>query len=120
MKSITIPHLKLCACVEAIKLDNLIRKALDISLISSTFWSDSEIALAYIKNETRRFKVFVGNRVSVFRRHSELDQWHHVRGELNPADNLSRGCDVISSSDSWIEGPSFYCVRTSGRSSLSI
>ncbi|KAJ8019886.1 hypothetical protein HOLleu_41658 [Holothuria leucospilota] len=42
------------------------------------FWTDSMIVLGYIRNEERRFKTFVANRVSKIRENSSPDQWRHV------------------------------------------
>ena len=107
LKRVTVPLLELASAFQAIKMDSLIRRELDIPLIASSFWSDSEIALAYIKNETRRFKVSVANRVSVIRESSSPDQWHHNEGNLNPADIVSRGCLVSELPDDWNTGPAF-------------
>lgn len=105
LKSVTIPRLELASAVVAVKLETLLRRELDIPLIASTFWTDSEIVLAYIRSETRRFKVFVANRVSIIRQSSTPDQWHHISGDCNPADILSRGCVVESLPESWVSGP---------------
>ncbi|XP_076032233.1 uncharacterized protein LOC143020014 [Oratosquilla oratoria] len=107
IKGVTIPRLEISAAVEAAKLDVVVRRELDIPLLKSNFWSDSTIALAYIQNETRRFKTFVANRVTVIRQISEANQWHHVSGEENPADVLSRGCFVDNLPVSWFNGPPF-------------
>ena len=107
MKIITIPRLELCAAVLAVRQDVLLRKVLDIPLVSSTFFTDSEIVLAYVKNETKRFKVFVSNRVSEIRQASSPGQWFHVKGVDNPADVLSRGCNAAELLDSWSNGPEF-------------
>ena len=108
IKEITIPRLELCAAVEAIRLDVMIRRELDLELLPSTFWTDSQIVLAYIHGyDDTRFKVFVANRVSVIRQNSEKEQWHHIAGKENPADVVSRGCcaDVLPAL--WCEGPAF-------------
>ena len=107
MKVITIPRFELCAAVLAVRQDVLLRKVLDIPLVSSTFFSDNEIVLAYVKNETTRFKVFVSNRVSEIKLASSPGQWSHVKGEDNPADVLSRGCNAAELPDSWSNGPEF-------------
>ncbi|XP_076056170.1 uncharacterized protein LOC143034111 [Oratosquilla oratoria] len=107
IKGITIPRLEISAAVEAAKLDAVVRRELDIPLLKSNFWSDSTIVLAYIQNETRRFKTFVANRVTLIRQVSEANQWHHVSGEDNPADVLSRGCFVDNLPVSWFNGPPF-------------
>ncbi|XP_076030404.1 uncharacterized protein LOC143018703 [Oratosquilla oratoria] len=105
IKGVTIPRLEISAAVEAAKLD-VVRRELDIPLLKSNFWSDSTIALAYIQNETRRFKTFVANRVTLIRQVSEANQWH-VSGDENPADVLSRGCFVDNLPASWFNGPPF-------------
>ena len=59
----------------AVQLDSVIRREPEVSLLSSTYRSDSQIVLAYITNETRRFKTFVANRVANIRGHSWPSQW---------------------------------------------
>ena len=103
----TIPRLELCAAVLATGLDQLIRSKMDIRIVKSWFWTDSRIVLSYIRNESKRFKVFVANRVSKIRQLSEPDQWHHIPGEDNPADVLSRGCSVDNLPDIWFRGAHF-------------
>ena len=85
LKQTTIPRLELCAAVESVKLDALVKRALDVELLPSTFWTDSEITRAYIRNDTKRFKVFVANRVSYIRQQSLPSQWLHVCSAENPA-----------------------------------
>ena len=107
LKTVTIPRLELCAAVLAVRLDVLLRRELDIQIVRSSFFTDSAIARAYIQNESKRFKVFVANRVSEIRQHSHSDQWHHIDGKQNPADILSRGCDVEKMPSNWFHGPKF-------------
>ena len=73
------------------------------------YWTDSNIVLGYIANESRWLKVFVGNRVQQIRNVSEPPQWHHISGEKNPADLASRGmtCAKLVKSDKWFAGPDF-------------
>ena len=113
LKQITIPRLKLFAAVLAVKLDETLKCALNFDLLPSTFWIDSEIVLAYIKSETKRFKVFVGNRVSLIGYKTHPSQSRHVKSQDNAADILSRGCSLMSLSDSWVSGPRFLCVHES-------
>ena len=42
------------------------------------YWTDSQVVLGYLKNDIKRFKVFVANRVQLIRDHSNIDQWHYV------------------------------------------
>ena len=61
LKRKTMPRLELASAVLAVKMNNVIRQELDVPVVESTFWSDSEITLAYIQNKSRRFKVFVAS-----------------------------------------------------------
>ena len=110
MKQITIPRLELSAEVLSIQLDVMLRRELDIPVMESFFWTDSEIVRAYIMNDERRFPGFVANRVSLIRQHSEANQWKHVNRTDNPADVASRGCAVNDLSQSWFRGPQFLSM----------
>ena len=52
------------------------------------------IVLGYIKNVSRRFKTFVGNRLGVIHDATSPDQWWYVESSLNTADIASRGIDA--------------------------
>ena len=54
-------------------------------------WTDSTIVLAWLTGNPRRFKTYVGNRVSVIVDQIPPDRWNHVPGTENPADCASRG-----------------------------
>ena len=71
--SVTIPRLELQAAVLSTQLESKMRTALSIVMSPSYFWSDSQITLAYIENESRRFLTFVSNRVSTVRNRSHSD-----------------------------------------------
>ena len=91
----------------AAKLDAEIRSQMDVSFLHSTFFTDSQIVLGYIKNDHKRFKTFVENRVSIIRQLSEPSQWQHIEGISNPADVASRGCVAGDLPLTWVEGPNF-------------
>ena len=110
IRDITIPRLELAAAVIAVKLDDVIRSTLDIQCIPSTFWTDSQLVLAYIKSEDKRFKVFVANRVAIIRESSSPAQWRYIPGEINQADILSRGCNVAEILELWHKGPEFLLL----------
>ena len=108
IKSVTIPRLELQGAVLAARVDSMLREEMNIELSRSYFWIDSEIALKYIRNDTKRFHVYVSNRVGEIRRLTEPDQWHHISGKENPADIISRG-QTLGSMDKqrWLKGPKF-------------
>lgn len=109
LKQSTIPRLELSGAVIACRLFEIIRDELDIKLDSVQFWTDSMIVLGYIRNETRRFKTFVANRLSVIQELTTSDQWHHVDSKSNPADIASRGIHARDSKrmEIWLHGPEF-------------
>ena len=71
------------------------------------FLLDSQIVLAWIRSETRRFKPFVSVRVGEIQDNSDPAQWRHVKGEQNVADDVSRGIPVESLTGRWQYGPDF-------------
>ncbi len=71
-------------------------------------WTDSTTVLQWIRAAKGKQPVFVGNRVGKILESSTIDQWHHVPGELNPADIVTRGLpasDLVHSQ--WLSGPDF-------------
>ena len=107
IKSVTIPRLELVAAALAVKIDKMLRKELEIEIVSSVFWTDSMIVLQYIDNSDKRFQTFVANRISLIRECSNPEQWHHIKSQENPADCVSRGMHAkeLVKNKAWIHGP---------------
>ena len=104
----TIPRLELCAAVMAVELCEAALEQLDISPNSVHFYTDSKIVLGYIFNETRRFHVYVTNRVDRIRQLTQTNQWNFVPTHSNPADLATRGLEAKDvQSSQWLHGPSF-------------
>ena len=105
---LTIPRAELCAAVLAVELADTIKEQLMIDPDSFFFYTDSQVVLGYITNETRRFYVFVGNRVSRIRLSSKPAQWKYVQSNMNPADLATRSVDAKDLQDcTWLKGPKF-------------
>jgi hypothetical protein len=82
-------------------------KELDIEIHSVTFYTDSKVVLGYIKNDIRRFHVYVANRVQAIRDVSEPGQWEYIDTSTNPADLATRGITVKALQESdWLKGSS--------------
>ena len=108
LKSVTIPRLELGAAVLSARISSMLVKELQYQDIKPFFWTDSKVVLGYIGNVSKRFDVFVANRVQEIRDRTDPDQWQYVSTEHNPADAASRGMTVKElKSSSWFRGPSF-------------
>lgn len=109
IKFTSIPRLELQAAVLATRLNKMLRKELDLPVQQTKYWTDSEIVLHYLKNEKRRFQTYVANRVEEIRGNSHPDEWNHVPGALNPADDVSRGLNPsdLKFNQRWLRGPEF-------------
>lgn len=107
-KITSIPRLELAAAVTSSKMSVMLKSELEMSIDEEFFWTDSQVVLAYIINEAKRFHVFVANRVQLIREITNSDQWHYVDTTQNPADHASRGFDAADiSSTNWFSGPKF-------------
>ncbi|XP_053386622.1 uncharacterized protein LOC128550820 [Mercenaria mercenaria] len=109
IKRISIPRLELAAAVVAVKLYQIVTEELDIQISGRYFWTDSMIVLGYIRNERKRFKTFVANRLSVIHEVTSPHDWRYVPSKSNPADMASRGIDPQENErlETWLSGPKF-------------
>ena len=84
------------------------------------FWTDNKTVLGYINNDTRRFHVFVVNRVQEIREQISPNQWHYVETKSNPADIASRGAGAQELIDNplWWNGPEFLWNSCEGWDSV--
>ncbi|GFX32018.1 integrase catalytic domain-containing protein [Trichonephila clavipes] len=107
LKTLTIPRLELSA---ALLLSRLVKKVvpiLQLSIHKIWMWTDSTIALAWIKTEPHKLKTFVSNRVAEIQALSKDYHWKHVSSKNNPADLIYRGCNVdeLLKNEMWFSGP---------------
>ncbi|XP_022777858.1 uncharacterized protein LOC111319323 [Stylophora pistillata] len=108
LKPVTVPRLELQAAVTSVKVSHQIPQELSLNDVPEFFWSDSKVVLGYIANESRRFHVFVANRVQLIQDATSVDQWKYVESKLNPADDASRGLSPNALLTSkWLKGPAF-------------
>ena len=104
----TILCLELCAATLGIEITELINQELDIKPDTVAYYSDSRVVLGYISNETRRFYVYVSNRVESIRKSSSPEQWYYVTSHKKPADLATRSVDAQNlSSSMWHHRPTF-------------
>ena len=111
IKKHSIPRLELLSSLLLTELMQSLCTAIKdvISIKKNNFWSDSEVALSWIKGEGKQWKPWVQNRVQKIREMSDVDVWYHVCTELNPADIGIREAAALKfvNNDLWWYGPPY-------------
>ena len=74
LKYVSIPRLKLVAATLFVKIALFLREELDIKINKEYFWTDSKVALGHIWKSSKRFKIFVANRIQFIRDNSDIAQ----------------------------------------------
>ncbi|GFS72372.1 integrase catalytic domain-containing protein [Trichonephila clavipes] len=107
LKKLTLPRLELLRAVLASKILRYLTSNFKFPESKFFLWSDSSIALHWIKGKASNFKQFVLNRVIEIQSNSDPSDWHHFSGRENPADYISRGANLetIINSQFWMHGP---------------
>ena len=108
LKGTTLPRLELLGAHLAITLAKVIKTAMQTPMLTTFYWIDSQVSLAWIKGDPGRWKQYVSNRVRYIQEHSTSSEWHFVAGKENPADLCSRGvgpADLADPSCEWWTGP---------------
>ena len=52
VKYVSIPRLELTAATLSVKVSKMLREELDIQISSEVFWTDSQVVLGYINNDS--------------------------------------------------------------------
>ena len=106
-KEHTIPQLELLSALLAARLLKTIQA--ELSFISNyKCFSDAQIVLAWIKNDSKIYKRFVQDRVLEIRELTFKDNWSYIESNFNPADIATRPQLVKAwlKWDLWWNGPS--------------
>ena len=111
----TIPRLELLSALLLARLIVTVSIALrsEVLLEKPVYFTDSKIAMYWIKRTEREWKPFVQNWVDNIRSLTHIDRWKHCPGADNPADIPSRGSSPseLSTSQLWCHGPDWLKVQ---------
>ena len=114
VKELSIPRLELMACLLLSRLVASVRVAVEseVKIVKLFCWTDSQIALWWIRQVNKEWKVWVQNRVEIIRDNVDCNNWFHVPTTVNPADICTRECSVAKLKDCslWWNGPKFLLV----------
>ena len=114
LKTKSVPRLEVCAAHLLAKLWTRIKLMLKFKIDQVYFWIDSEITLHWVQTHTSSLTTFVSNRGAEIQEWSEEILQRHVPTDYNPADIVSRGCDVQELKQSiCFERPSFLITVSS-------
>ncbi|KRY05585.1 hypothetical protein T03_10243, partial [Trichinella britovi] len=91
VKRVTIPRLELLEALVSARLVRYVGNELSLKIDEIVCWSDSEVALSWIKSPAVKWKSFVRNRVESIQQLTEASVWRYCPTGENPADMLSRG-----------------------------
>ena len=113
IKTVTIPRLELCAAEMVAELLALTQGALKIPDVQLWAWSDSTIAIAWLRRTPSLFKTYVANRVASAARNVSQEAWLHVPTLENPADCASRGisAEELKEHSLWWNGPPWLLLE---------
>ena len=115
IKWLSIPRLELCGALVLSKLLCHVKRVFEVPLSGVYAWTDSTIVLNWLAGNPRRFKTYVGNRVSEIVDHVPPDRWSHVVSAENPADCASRGIlpSQLLRHELWWTGPPWLRLEPS-------
>jgi len=114
MKRLSLPRLELCGAVLLVNLMDKVIASLNIKIQKKFYWTESTIVLTWIGSPSKKWQVFVANRVSEIHDKSSPSEWLHVRSKDNSADLIFRGTtpQQLIQIKSWWEDPQWLKEHT--------
>ena len=112
IKQLSLPRLELQAALYSVRLRKLSVEWHDLlidSIVSVTHWTDSLTVFQWLHSADRKQNAFVGNIAAENLEASTIDEWKHIKGELNPSDIGTCGITIEKLSESdWLFGPTWF------------
>lgn len=96
------------------KVENVLRKILQLNILQVFYLSDSKTILHWIWSETRRFKFYVPQRVGETQDLINTNAWRYIGSKENVADEVARNVENIdfTHSSQWRKRPAFLILLT--------
>ncbi|XP_046868771.1 uncharacterized protein LOC124461276 [Drosophila willistoni] len=109
MRTMSVPRLELQAAVLGTRLMNAVKSGHCMETEDAILWTDAKTVLRWICSTHRRYKQFVGNRVTEILESTDASQWRWVPTADNVADEATRpqGQVDFSQKSRWMCGPKF-------------
>ncbi|XP_068158175.1 uncharacterized protein [Drosophila tropicalis] len=103
----SVPRLELQAAVLGTRLMNAVKSGHSMETEDAILWTDAKTVLRWICSTHRRYKQFVGNRVTKILESTDASQWRWVPTADNVADKATRpqGQVDFSQKSRWMCGP---------------
>ena len=94
----TVPRIELLGILLISTLVSRVLRAFETELLISKLfcWTDSHIALAWIKDDVKEFKPWIDNRLVKVRENVAAENYYYVWSHANPADLITRHGNDIS------------------------
>lgn len=104
-----MPRLEMMSCLIAARLRNTIVNLHEELKFETFMWTDSEIALRWIKNPNHKLPKFAISPVEEILELTSPDEWRHVDTKNNVADIATkfRSFDFGDFYSTWFQGPKF-------------
>ena len=117
LRAVTIPRMELIAATVAARMGATLSQELGRRPSQVFYHTDSTSVLHFLCSHSKRFPVFVSNRVQTILDLSTPEQWRYIPSEQNPADQASRGLsfneDYTHKMEQWLHGPEFLIKQQS-------
>lgn len=73
-----------------------ITEAHDLKIAKSISWTDSKIALCWLRADARNYKPFVMYRIAEIQELTGIQGWHYIPTKVNVADLVQNGINRLS------------------------
>ena len=116
-KKLKVPKLELMSCLLLSRLIVSVKKALsvEVNITKVVSWSDSKVALWWIKSVNKKLKLWVENTLSEIQENVGVDYWCYVSTECNPIDRATWCNKKVKLNEVlWFKGESFLTQHERG------